>query len=88
MAEQLPQQLLWSEVSFIRSVHSYTLPSPRGDSLAQPPAQKTGEDHKDKMADERRSLPMFVVDAFTNKPFGGNPAAVCLIGSEVSCFIL
>ena len=38
-----------------------------------------------KMADEGRSLPMFVVDAFTNKPFGGNPAAVCLVGSEVSC---
>ena len=36
------------------------------------------------MADGGRSLPIFVVDAFTNKPFGGNPAAVCLVGSNVS----
>jgi predicted PhzF superfamily epimerase YddE/YHI9 len=25
------------------------------------------------------SYPLFVVDAFTDKPFGGNPAAVCLL---------
>lgn len=38
-----------------------------------------------KMADEEVSTrPIFVVDAFTDKPFGGNPAAVCLVGSEVS----
>ena len=24
-------------------------------------------------------IPLFVVDAFTEKPFGGNPAAVCLL---------
>jgi len=34
------------------------------------------------MADQERVLPMFVVDAFTNKPFGGNPAAVCLVGTN------
>jgi len=40
------------------------------------------------MADEEKStLPgsarrIFVVDAFTDKPFGGNPAAVCLVGSK------
>jgi len=27
---------------------------------------------------------IFVVDAFTDKPFGGNPAAVCLVGAKVS----
>ena len=31
---------------------------------------------------------MFVVDAFTNKPFGGNPAAVCLVGTNVSFFLI
>lgn len=30
------------------------------------------------MADNN-SLPFFVVDAFTDKPFGGNPAAVCIL---------
>lgn len=25
------------------------------------------------------SIPLFIVDAFTEKPFGGNPAAVCLL---------
>ncbi|EDO41139.1 predicted protein [Nematostella vectensis] len=29
-----------------------------------------------------KEFPMFVVDAFTNKPFGGNPAAVCLVGTQ------
>jgi predicted PhzF superfamily epimerase YddE/YHI9 len=28
------------------------------------------------------SLPILVVDAFTDHPFGGNPAAVCLLGEE------
>lgn len=38
-----------------------------------------------KMADEEKSTyPIFVVDAFTDKPFGGNPAAVCLVGAKVS----
>ncbi|KAL9962654.1 hypothetical protein ACROYT_G031775 [Oculina patagonica] len=34
------------------------------------------------MADERNGLRIFVIDAFTDKPFGGNPAAVCLVGSK------
>ncbi|XP_078355031.1 phenazine biosynthesis-like domain-containing protein isoform X1 [Oculina patagonica] len=34
------------------------------------------------MADEGNVLRIFVVDAFTAKPFGGNPAAVCLVGSK------
>ncbi|XP_077480739.1 phenazine biosynthesis-like domain-containing protein [Stigmatopora argus] len=29
-------------------------------------------------------IPMFVVDAFTNLPFNGNPAAVCLLKQELS----
>jgi len=29
------------------------------------------------------SLPLYVVDAFTNHPFGGNPAAVCLLREEL-----
>jgi PhzF family phenazine biosynthesis protein len=28
------------------------------------------------------SLPLFIVDAFTEKPFAGNPAAVCLLDAE------
>ena len=36
------------------------------------------------MADAENTLRIFVVDAFTDKPFGGNPAAVCLVGSKVS----
>lgn len=39
---------------------------------------------KVKMADECNARPIFVVDAFTDKAFGGNPAAVCLVGSNVS----
>ena len=38
-----------------------------------------------KMAVEA-SCPIFIVDAFTDKPFGGNPAAVCLVGSRVRNF--
>ncbi|CAH3196647.1 unnamed protein product [Porites evermanni] len=34
------------------------------------------------MADEERVFRMFVIDAFTSKPFCGNPAAVCLVGSK------
>jgi predicted PhzF superfamily epimerase YddE/YHI9 len=30
----------------------------------------------------QRSLTLYQVDAFTNKPFGGNPAAVCLLRSS------
>lgn len=26
-----------------------------------------------------RTVPVFQVDAFTNRPFGGNPAAICLL---------
>jgi predicted PhzF superfamily epimerase YddE/YHI9 len=28
------------------------------------------------------AIPLFVVDAFTDRPFPGNPAAVCLPGEE------
>ena len=28
------------------------------------------------------SLPIFTVDAFTSVPFSGNPAAVCLDGTD------
>jgi predicted PhzF superfamily epimerase YddE/YHI9 len=28
------------------------------------------------------AIPLFVVDAFTDRPFSGNPAAVCLPGEE------
>ncbi|XP_077864933.1 phenazine biosynthesis-like domain-containing protein [Saccoglossus kowalevskii] len=31
------------------------------------------------MAVQTRTLPLYTVDAFTNKPFTGNPAAVCLL---------
>jgi len=29
------------------------------------------------------NLPFFIVDAFTNVPFGGNPAAVCIVEQDV-----
>lgn len=29
-------------------------------------------------------IPVAIVDAFTNKPFGGNPAAVCLLEERIS----
>lgn len=29
-------------------------------------------------------IPLYQVDAFTNKPFSGNPAAVCLLEDEIS----
>ena len=28
------------------------------------------------------AIPMYIVDAFTDKPFSGNQAAVCLIGPD------
>lgn len=31
-----------------------------------------------------KSIPAFIVDAFTNKPFGGNPAAICILAKEKS----
>jgi len=37
-----------------------------------------------KMADEGNARSIFVVDAFTENAFGGNPAAVCLVGTKVS----
>ena len=45
---------------------------------------------KNKMAeaDERRVLSLFVIDAFTSKPFSGNPGAVCLVGSKVRFSLL
>ena len=27
---------------------------------------------------ENKTLPLYTIDAFTSKPFSGNPAAVCL----------
>ena len=33
---------------------------------------------------EGNARSIFVVDAFTDKAFGGNPAAVCLVGAKVS----
>ena len=49
-------------------------------------ARRIGNDKElSKMADEEKfTYPIFVVDAFTDKPFGGNPAAVCLVGAKVS----
>ena len=32
-----------------------------------------------KMTKKSSSIPVFQVDAFTEEPFGGNPAAVCLV---------
>lgn len=32
----------------------------------------------------RRRIPYYTVDAFTDKPFGGNPAAVCLDADDLS----
>ena len=37
--------------------------------------------------EENRMFPTYVVDAFTDQPFSGNPAAVCLVGHEVSLFV-
>lgn len=31
---------------------------------------------------KENSIPLFQVDAFTDKPFAGNPAAVCLLERE------
>lgn len=33
---------------------------------------------------DNQSLPYFVVDAFTHKPFSGNPAAVCILHEQKS----
>src|SRR5262245_21157446 len=30
------------------------------------------------------TLPLYIADAFTSRPFGGNPAAVCLLKEHVS----
>ena len=32
-------------------------------------------------------FPIYIVDAFTERPFSGNPAAVCLVGNEVQWFL-
>ena len=29
------------------------------------------------------NFPFFIVDAFTNVPFGGNPAAVCIVEQDI-----
>lgn len=34
---------------------------------------------RDKSGDETMTLPLFQVDAFADRPFAGNPAAVCLL---------
>ena len=34
------------------------------------------------------SCPLYIVDAFTDKPFGGNPAAVCLLKHEYADSVL
>lgn len=31
-----------------------------------------------------RSIETYIVDAFTNKPFKGNPAAVCILDDPLS----
>lgn len=33
-------------------------------------------------------MKLYIVDAFTNKPFGGNPAAVCLLDAEITDYRL
>ena len=33
---------------------------------------------------EDQSIRTFIVDSFTDAPFKGNPAGVCLIGSQLS----
>ena len=38
-------------------------------------------DHGSKMASTLR-LPLYTIDAFTDTPFAGNPAAVCLDGTK------
>ena len=40
----------------------------------------------DQSASEGSELPIYVINAFTDKPFGGNPAAVCLPGHKVLTF--
>jgi hypothetical protein len=34
-----------------------------------------------------KELPLYIIDAFTNVPFEGNPAAVCLVENEKVRFI-
>ena len=33
--------------------------------------------------ESRKSIPVYTVDAFTDEPFRGNPAAVCLLPQGV-----
>ncbi len=33
---------------------------------------------------ENQELPIYVVDSFTNKPFAGNPAAVCVLQNPLT----
>jgi Phenazine biosynthesis-like protein len=37
--------------------------------------------------DGDNQLPMFIVDAFTDRPFAGNPAAVCLVDARRVAFL-
>lgn len=72
-----PPDLLWSPVHIIFRFQT---------SPGKYVSRRIGNDKTIiKMADEEVSPhPVYVVDAFTDKPFGGNPAAVCLVGSKVS----
>ncbi|NWG11729.1 PhzF family phenazine biosynthesis protein [Candidatus Bathyarchaeota archaeon] len=38
--------------------------------------------------DSNNRIPLYIVDAFTDKPFGGNPAAVCLLPHEYADSVL
>jgi PhzF family phenazine biosynthesis protein len=40
------------------------------------------------MKDTSIEIPLYIVDAFTNKPFGGNPAAVCLLSRKYGDSVL
>src|SRR5438132_10341989 len=47
-----------------------------------PPNRKkslSGEYNTPRPAEERNMIPLCVVDAFTDRPFAGNPAAVCVL---------
>lgn len=37
---------------------------------------------------KEKGIPLYIVDAFTNKPFAGNPAAVCLLQHKYSDSVL
>ena len=52
--------------------------------------ESSGKQLKAKSAQTAMQIPIFTVDAFTNRPFSGNPAAVCLLENvslKNSCFM-